>query len=323
MHTLASTLPSSRSLRRLLTGRLDQLHAARPDLSAALALQQRLLTREIDLLETFSEGGVPGLSLPRKYLAAKIRGGIPALYGEPVPLPGQVLILALRGFCEPLGAGATEATIAALTCAIDEERIDLAGVLSACFARDQHRVRHAAAHAGVSAEMLWLVAELALAPFAHLLQVQILGLTSDGPQAGNPAAVESSDPVVGALANWDRGFCPACGSWPALLEAGEHGHTLRCSFCAYGWDLLGYHCLYCRNDSETFVTAAADPDQPGRRLQLCGECGGYAKVLEMETPSAFPLVAIEDLASLDLDMAAIERKYIRPALHQIRKSPIA
>jgi hypothetical protein len=42
-------------------------------------------------------------------------------------------------------------------------------------------------------------------------------------------------------------------------------------------------------------------------------------VLETGTPAEFPLVAIEDLASMDLDMVAMERKYLRPPLPEIRR----
>ena len=56
-----------------------------------------------------------------------------------------------------------------------------------------------------------------------------------------------------------------------------------------------------------------------RRLQLCGVCGGYVKVMATAAPIQFPLVAIEDLASMDLDMVAIERRYMRPALPAIKK----
>jgi formate dehydrogenase maturation protein FdhE len=88
-----------------------------------------------------------------------------------------------------------------------------------------------------------------------------------------------------------------------------------------GWAISSYRCLYCGNDDASFLTAAPNTDVPGRRLQLCGACGAYAKVLDLPAPTEFPLVAIEDLASLDLDMAAIERQYGRPVLPTIsRKS---
>jgi FdhE protein len=164
-----------------------------------------------------------------------------------------------------------------------------------------------ASHAGVSPDLAWLVAELALAPFAYLLQCRAL-----------PSADASPAPSVNA---WDRGFCPACGSWPAIIEGAMHGaHVLVCSFCAARWRLASYRCVYCGNDTDSFVTAAPDPDRPGRRVQLCGECGGYAKGLDVPEPIAFPLAAIEDLASMDLDMIAIERKYLKPPLPDIKRT---
>ena len=59
-------------LRAHLHTRLDELAAARPDLDAALTLQRSLLGQEIELLNTFMSGGLPGLSLPPRYLAAKL-----------------------------------------------------------------------------------------------------------------------------------------------------------------------------------------------------------------------------------------------------------
>ncbi|MGE3405142.1 MAG: formate dehydrogenase accessory protein FdhE [Vicinamibacterales bacterium] len=291
-----------------LHDRLLEIHAERPDLAPALDLQRNLLTRELELVDMFLAGGLPRLSLPGRYLAAKLRDGIPALFGEPVPLPQHLLTLALRDFCERLAAGRTEQTARAIQAAFDGP-LQPAAVISACFGRNQTQVRALAQHAGVAADVLWLIAELAVAPLAHLLQCQLF----DGAATAGAALAD-------ALAAWDRGFCPACGSWPALLEAHDEGHTLRCSFCALGWTLASYRCVYCGNDGESFVTAKPDPDVPGRRIQFCGECGGYAKVLDLPRPTEFPLVAIEDLASLDLDMLAIERQYRRPTLPTITRT---
>jgi len=293
-----------------LHDRLLEIRTERPDLAPALDLQRTLLTRELELVDMFLAGGLPRLSLPGRYLAAKLRDGIPALFGEPVPLPQQLLTLALRDFCERLATGRTEESAKFIQNAFDGP-LPPASVISACFGRDQTQVRALAQQAGVAADLLWLIAELTVAPLAHLLQRQLF---DDGRR--RPALTE-------ALPAWDRGFCPACGSWPALLETSEAGHTLRCAFCALGWTLNSYRCVYCGNDGEDFITAAPLADTPGRRVQFCGECGGYAKVLDLPRPTEFPLVAIEDLASLDLDMLAIERQYRRPALPTITRRPAA
>jgi FdhE protein len=293
-------------LREVLDRRLDALRAARPDLDRALTLQRTLLSRQLDLLEVIREGGLPNLALPPGYLAAKLKRGVPALHGEPIPLPSTVLQLTAREFCDHLAQGGAGTAASLVGRALDNRTIDGAAVISACFGRDQRRVRFMAAQQGLSPDIVWLVSELALAPFAHLLQRRAFG-------SNGTAATEKTR-------DWNRGFCPACGSWPAIIEAIDARHVLRCSFCAAGWELSSYRCIYCGNDGEQFITATTDPEQPGRRVQLCGQCGGYVKVVEMSAPTEFPMVAVEDLISLDLDMVAIERKYMRPALPEIKRA---
>jgi formate dehydrogenase accessory protein FdhE len=277
-------------LRARLDSRLTELAAKRPDLERAAALQRTLLGRQIDMLELFRQGGLPGVSLPRRYLAAKLNRSIPALHAEPIPLPGKVLELSAREYAGHLANGGAGDAATGVCRALDSRELDAAALISACFGRDQRRVRFMAAQHSVS-------------PFAHLLQRQALG----GDAAGD------------CVRAWDRGYCPACGSWPAIVEVVTGRHAMRCSFCAASWELSSYRCIYCSNDGDTFITAAPNAEDAGRRLQMCNGCGGYLKVLELTAPTEFPLVAIEDLASMDLDMLAIERKYMRPALPEIKR----
>ena len=43
----------------------------------------------------------------------------------------------------------------------------------------------------------------------------------------------------------------------------------------------------------------------------------YTKVIDVATPTPFPLLAIEDLATMDLDQGAMERGYRRPELFDL------
>lgn len=290
-------------LRARLEGRLAQLAAARPELGRAIELQHVLLSRQIDMVDVFRQGGIPGVSLPPRYLTTKLQRGIPALHGEPIPLPTAVLGLSAREYCDHLARGGAGDAAAAVGRALDSGALDGAALVSACFGRDQRRVRFMAAQHSLSPDIAWLAAELAAAPFAHLLQRQAL----------------ASEAAAHALREWDCGYCPACASWPAIAEAVGGRHTMRCSFCAQGWEPASYRCIYCGNGGESFVTAAPFAEQPGRRLHMCNACGGYLKVLELTEPAEFPLSAIEDLASMDMDMVAVERKYMRPALPELRR----
>jgi len=98
------------------------------------------------------------------------------------------------------------------------------------------------------------------------------------------------------------------------------GHrTLRCSFCSSAWELTTYACIYCEDTGEKFVTAAPDEERKDRRLEVCTSCGGYLKTIAMPELSPFPLLSISDIETTDLDVAAMEHGYQRPALKDFAK----
>jgi formate dehydrogenase maturation protein FdhE len=93
--------------------------------------------------------------------------------------------------------------------------------------------------------------------------------------------------------------------------------VLRCSYCAAAWPLASSRCVYCGNQDDRFVAAAPDVLNAGRRLELCGACGGYTKVIDVASLTPFPLIAIEDLATMKLDEGAMNRAYRRPDLFDL------
>ena len=279
--------------------------AARPELAPAVALQQQLIALVVDLTETVEHARLPRLSLPPRYLAAKLTRGIPAFATEPIPLPVQALTPALLSLCDELARGGAGETAEHIKSAIAESRMDPGSLLTASFTRDQDAIRTGATHRSLSADLVWLVAELAVSPYAHVLQRVLL----------TPA-----DPTLAAaLANWGHGYCPACGSWPALAEIHESHRVLRCSFCAHAWELKTFSCVYCGAGGDRFVTFAGSASRPDRRVEICGGCGSYLKTVDVEELSPFPLLAVADLETMELDMLAMEKGYRRPALKDFKR----
>ena len=225
--------------------------AARPELAPAVALQEHLIARVVDLTEIVERAPLPRLSLPPRYLAAKLTRGIPALAAEPMPLPLQVMTPALLAMCDELARGGAGETAEHIKAAIEESRLDAGSLLTASFNRDHNTIRTGATQRGLSADLVWLVAELAVSPYVHVLQGVLL----------SPAMTDAA--LTTALANWSHGYCPACGSWPALAEIHESHRVLRCSFCAHAWELKTYACVYCGSASERFVTFAGSAERPG------------------------------------------------------------
>jgi FdhE protein len=69
------------------------------------------------------------------------------------------------------------------------------------------------------------------------------------------------------------------------------------------------------------VTTAPDLERPARRVEVCGTCSGYLKTVDVPEPTPFPLVAIADLETMDLDVAAMENGYRRPQLPDVTTRP--
>ncbi len=285
-----------------LAGRRWQaVGTSRPDIEPALELQRQLLTLVIDLAVVLDAGRLPKLSLPPKYLAAKLARGVPVLAGEPIPLPVPVVTPTLLRLCDALATGGAGEAATHIRETIESGNIEPGSLLTASLHRDQAAVRTGAVHRGLSPDLVWLVAELAISPFVHALQRMVFGNIG----AGDSHA---------ALDGWNRGYCPACGSWPAVAEVAAGHRTLRCSFCSAGWEQTTFSCIYCGESGDAFATAAPDAEHTDRRIEVCKSCGCYLKTLDVPELSPFPLLSISDIETTDLDVAAMEHGYARPPL---------
>jgi FdhE protein len=273
--------------------------ASRPDLEPAVQLQRRLISLVIDLGSAVDAGRLPRLSLPPKYVAAKLARGVPALAGEPVPVPAAALTPSVLRFCQVLAEGGAGEAADHIRTAIASGAIEPASLFKASLARDQNAIRTGASHRGLAPDLVWLVAELAVGPFVYALQRSLFAAAGGG-----------------ALDGWTKGYCPACGSWPALAEVVGGHRVLRCSFCSMAWELRTYACIYCEESGEGFVTAAPNEERKDRRVEVCSACGSYLKTVDLAELSPFPLLAIGDLETMDLDVAAMEHRYARPPLKE-------
>ena len=71
-------------------------------------------------------------------------------------------------------------------------------------------------------------------------------------------------------------------------------------------------CTFCDNADPARIMLVTEPGDDGRHLETCAVCRGYLKALS--TPRAGPAaeVIVDDLVSVDLDVAALGRGYARP-----------
>ncbi len=181
-----------------------------------------------------------------------------------------------------------------LTPTTTSPRIDGLALLEAAVCQDDARIDAVAAAAGAEAHALRVLGQMAALP---LLQACGRGLASELP------------------ATWWEGYCPLCGAWPVVAEYTglERKRQLRCGRCGTGWVIPLLRCVFCdetQHDHLGYLTPEAG-DQT-RKIEVCHTCKGYVKGCTTVRPLAPWAILLDDLTTVPLDVAALERGYRRP-----------
>jgi FdhE protein len=121
------------------------------------------------------------------------------------------------------------------------------------------------------------------------------------------------DPIP--LDIWSKGYCPICGSAPCMALFGKDGgkRYVLCSFCGYEWQIQRLICPFCGNkDHKTLRYFFAEGNE-GYRVDLCDQCHQYIKTVDSRNLDYEPVLALEDLVTLHLDILASQQGFQRPA----------
>ena len=275
-----------------------------PDLTPAIELQRLVISRQLDLVDELGGRNPTRIDLSPDRVSEKLRSEMPVFLNETVVI-NMDLTPFVVGFCRDLAHGEAAGAGHRLADLLSEGAIDVDSLIAASIGRRQGAIRTKANHIGISADLMWLVAELAAGSLAHRAQRDLLS---------------GHDDVNDALSVWPLGCCPACGSWPAYIEhlVGDDTAVYRCSFCGCSWSPSRTGCAYCNDAPDPLMTAVANDAQPDRRVDLCRNCACYLKHLDRNSPTPFELLAVEDLCSSDLDVAAAAKGYRRPGMRDFQ-----
>jgi FdhE protein len=115
--------------------------------------------------------------------------------------------------------------------------------------------------------------------------------------------------------SWTEGYCPVCGAWPALAEVRgiERSHYFRCGRCGGGWHATCLFCPFCATtDHNELASLVPEKSDSTGVVNVCKRCLGYVKTFTRLQGASPAMIAVDDLASVDLDVAALEQGYKRP-----------
>jgi FdhE protein len=112
------------------------------------------------------------------------------------------------------------------------------------------------------------------------------------------------------LGEWHHGHCPVCGWEPDFaVITPTADRRLFCGRCVAQWSFASLTCPYCMNEDRALITSFATRD--GRyRVNGCDVCRRYIKSYDARKAQRPVMVAVDTIATLPLDAAAIQRGYV-------------
>jgi formate dehydrogenase maturation protein FdhE len=130
-------------------------------------------------------------------------------------------------------------------------------------------------------------------------------------QAMRPFLTKSAEAIMAKtnLAGWVNGTCPLCAGEPdfaVITPAAER--VLICGRCSARWRFHQLTCPFCLNEDRSRITSFASRDGQ-YRIYACDVCERYLKAYDARRASRPIMPAVDSVATLPFDAAAMQRGY--------------
>ena len=168
------------------------------------------------------------------------------------------------------------------------------GLFRASLCCDIQQIAELASALDVAADALQAVSALIPMPFLHACNRRLSPTQAQG---------------------WMEGYCPICGGWPAFTEMRgiERSRYSRCGRCAAEWPVQCLSCTYCgTTDHNELISLRPENASLTWMIDACNRCLGYLKTFTTLQATPAPRIILDDLASVEFDVAALEEGYHRP-----------
>jgi FdhE protein len=186
--------------------------------------------------------------------------------------------------------------------ALKGNTLDLEGLCSSYLAKNQSTLKEAAGHMNIEPEILNFALGRILAPVVS-------------------AAAEIMKKSIPEI-SWTKGYCPICGSFPAIaalskpepvdldsLVGGGGKKILHCSLCGFAWYFRRDACPCCEN-SEPGTREILHVRKAGQeRIEACTRCKAYFPCIDLREYSVGPDMSVAPLGLIHLNLIAARKGY--------------
>lgn len=282
---------------------IDANKKERPDYEQILDLFGKILIKQS---EFSSKAKVKSIAIAKDVAQAKLEKGTPALRKEDFPVDVSNASELFRELCGILGSENRKLSheVAKIEDSLEKRELILKeifhGVLKA-----EHQLLKQLDELSLDKDVMLTLIMASLKPSLEATAAHMADILED--------------------ASWSGLGCPVCGSSQAISELRKPKQNggkdttegaeriLHCSFCGSEWRAARLGCTFCGNaDAESLRYLYIEGDD-GYRIDVCEECKKYIKTVDSSAISHEVVPAVEDMATLHLDIIAEEEGYKREA----------
>jgi FdhE protein len=242
---------------------------------------------------------IPNIPLDAAHATAKLRAGVPLLRGESLAMDAPWLRERYMQLCAALldqpTASASHPAAHTLRQAVRHHALDVYAMVVEVLAGDPGTVAQQAARLDLDAGVAATLLRWTLLPVLEQVAIRLQPLRQQD--------------------HWQPGYCPTCGAWPLLAEQRglEQTRFLRCGVCASEWILERLLCPFCGSRAHADIGYLYEEAQEAaQRAVTCERCHCYYKTIATLMPLTTPQLLVTDLATVHLDLIALERAYAPP-----------
>lgn len=259
--------------------------AARPAYERLLDFYEKLFLAQEASKEEIS---LAPIEITQDLLSVKRKEGFPLINTTDFMVDVKASEVLLRKLSE-LTLEANEALAEAgqkIVDALDKGSVDTAALFSVILGEDDAYIEEVARNLDVDKKILAFIGYCSMRPSLSLCAEQLA------------TYLDTATP-------WGKGYCPVCGSPPALsMLQGEGERSLLCSFCGHEWHTQRIYCPFCENRDQKTLHYFSSEEEKNYRVNVCDKCKRYIKTIDTRNIDHPLHLLVEQISTLHLDMLA-------------------
>ena len=266
---------------------LEEIRKLKPNYSDLLDFYEKIFIAQED---SANQTRIEPLKIPADTLALKVKEQFPLIDISQFAIDAKAAAALFKNLCEIVQqtSGAMSKSAGAIGKAVEAGKLDLETLFAAFLKSDDDYFQKVSDELKIDNKTLGFIVYSSVKPSLARCAEQL------------STHFDKNLP-------WEKGYCPICGSPPAISIFEENGKRFfSCSFCWHKWATKRIFCPFCDNTDHNTLHYFEIESEEEHRLDVCDKCGKYIKTVDTRKTDRNIYPPLEYISTPHLDIKAAE-----------------